>query len=190
MDFRGSGGVWRLVTPEGVAVVQKQGSQRSAWDAKLFYLNTAVIPTAWWTWKNGTSPIIKARESDGIRVLEGRVKCSDPEHHGHRGHADLWRLTADTDVDQLRTDLLDAVARAGSRLVDLLEPDRYIDELLALPDKQWGHWQALVVLLAERGPSSDLDAACAGLRKASADRPLAAGHVDRLVERAMARASS
>ncbi|CAG6392190.1 hypothetical protein SCOCK_150162 [Actinacidiphila cocklensis] len=73
--------------------------------------------------------------------------------------------------------------------MDLLEPGCYIDELLALPEKQWGHWQALVVLLAARGPSPELDAACVGLRKVSVDRPLAAGHVDRLVEMALARKS-
>lgn len=186
MGFRGSGGVWRLATSEGVAVVQKQGSQSSTWDAKLFYLNTAVVPTAWWKWKNGNvRPIGKAREFDGIRVLEGRVRCSD-SRHTDQCFADRWRLTADTDVDQLRADLLAALTQAAGRLVELLEPGSYIDELLALPDRQWGHWQALVVLLAEHGPSPDLHAACAGLRKATADRPKAAEHVDRLIESALA----
>ncbi|MFD4969329.1 hypothetical protein [Streptomyces sp. NPDC058424] len=56
----------------------------------------------------------------------------------------------------------------------------------ALPDKRLGHWEALVVLLAERGPSPELHAACAGLRAASADRPLAARSVDVLIKRALA----
>ncbi|MEH1013214.1 DUF4304 domain-containing protein [Micromonospora sp. CPCC 206060] len=189
LGFRGSGGLWRLVTTGGVAVVEKQGSRGSTWDAKLFYLNTAVVPTAWWEWEKGSAGRIdKAGGADGIRVLEGRVECTDPGH-ADSGYADRWRVTAGTDVDRLRADLLAGVARSAGRLVELLAPGRYLDELLALPDKQVGHWQALVVLLAERGPSADLDAAYVGLRDAFADRPRAAGHVERLIGWAQARAS-
>jgi hypothetical protein len=92
-------------------------------------------------------------------------------------------------VSRLRADLLAGVARAADRLVELLEPGRYLGELRALPGKQVGHWQALVVLLAAGGPSPELDAACAGLRGAFADRPHAAGHVERLVTWSQARAS-
>ncbi|MER5338698.1 hypothetical protein [Micromonospora sp. NPDC002717] len=149
---------------------------------------TAVVPAAWWEWTKGlASPIDKAGEADGIRVLEGRVECADPAH-SDSGYADRWRVAADTDVDRLRADLLAGVARAADRLVELLEPGRYLDELLALRDKQVGHWQPLVVLLAARGPSSELDAACVGLRDAFAGRPRAAEHVDRIIDWARARA--
>jgi hypothetical protein len=186
--FRGSGGVWRLVTAEGVAVVETQGARGSTSAAKSFFLDTAVVPTVWWEWTKGTtSQIENAREANGIRLLEGRVESTDPAHADN--YAYQWRLAADTDVNRLRADLLAGVARAADRLIDLLEPGRYLDELRALPDKQVGHWQALVVLLAARGPSSELDAACAGLRDSFADRPYAAGHVDRLVAWSQARAS-
>jgi hypothetical protein len=176
--FRGSAGVWRLVTGEGVAVVRKQGSQGSTWDAKSFYLNTSVVPKAWWEWHHkGDQPIAKAGVADGIRVLEGRV--TDAEG------SDRWQVTADTDPDRLRADLLAAVARAADRTAQLLEPNRYLDELSALPVKRVGHWEALVVLLADRGPTPELRAACVELRRAFADRPHAADHVDRLVDRAL-----
>jgi hypothetical protein len=61
MGFRGSGGVWRLVTADGVAVVQKQGSGGSAWDAKLFYVNTAVVPRAWWSGGSRITALAAAR---------------------------------------------------------------------------------------------------------------------------------
>jgi hypothetical protein len=71
----------------------------------------------------------------------------------------------------------------------LLEPSRYLDELSAMRDKQIGHWTALAVLLAERGRSPELDAVCAALRDAYADRPLAAEHLNRLIEWAQTYAS-
>lgn len=177
-----------MVTAEGVAVIETQGARGSTSAATLFFLDTAVVPTVWWEWTKGTtSQLDKAREANGIRLLEGRVESTDPAHTDN--YAYQWRLAADTDIDRLRVDLLAGVARAADRLIDLLQPGHYLDELRALADKQVGHWQALVVLLAARGPSSELDAACAGLRDSFADRPYAAGHVDRLVAWSQARAS-
>ncbi|MBO2437995.1 DUF4304 domain-containing protein [Actinomadura nitritigenes] len=182
MGWRGSGGLWRLVTAEGVAVVQKQGSQGSSWDARLFYLNTSVVPRAWWEWNHGADrPIEKARDVHGIRLLEGRARSADDAHR--------WRVTDGTDVDRLRTDLLAAVTHAAGRAAELLEPGRYVDELSALPDKQVGDWHALVVLLADRGTTPELRAACVGLRRACAGRPRAAGFIDDLIERALNRPS-
>lgn len=177
-----------MVTAEGVAVVETQGARGSTSAAKSFYVDTAVVPTVWWEWTKGTtSPIEKAREANGIRLLERRVESTDAAHADH--YAYQWRLAADTDVSRLRADLLAGVARAADRLTELLEPGRYLDELRAVSDKQVGHWQALVVLLAAAGPSSELDAACAGLRDSFADRPHAAGHVERLVTWSRTRAS-
>jgi hypothetical protein len=98
-------------------------------------------------------------------------------------------VTAGVDVDRLRADLLASVVRAADRLVELLQPDRYLDELRAVPNKQIGRWQPLVVLLAAHGPSPELDAACAGLRDAFADRPRPAGYVDHIIGWAHARAA-
>jgi hypothetical protein len=182
LGFSGSGDAWRLVTPEGVAVITKQGSVDSTRDTKLFYLNMAVVPKAWWEWNhrpgNGSRPIDRAGETDGIRVIEGRVRGADGER---------WAVTPDTDIESLRADLLAGVAQGADRLVELLTPGRYLDELLAEPDKQYGHWHALVVLLAERGPSPELDGAFVGLRAAGADRPQAAEYIEGLVELANTR---
>jgi hypothetical protein len=177
--FRGSSGLWRLSTPEGVAVVQKQGSSGSTWHEKSFFLNTAVVPTIWWQWKASSlrdpGPIERAFEWHGIRLLERRTE---------------WCVTADTDIAQLRTDLQATASQAGARLAELLAPDRYLDELRALPDKQIGHWEALAVLLAGHGPSAELDQAIAGLAAALADRPSASEFAPRLAAWARARVSA
>lgn len=187
LGFRGSGGAWRLVTPHGVAVIEKQGARGSTGAETMFYVNTAVAPTIWWQWRTGsTGGMDRARETDGIRLLEGRVPWTDPAH-GDQRVQDRWRVTAGTDLDHLRADLLPAVDRAARRLVDLLTPGRYRAELHALPEKQVGHWHALVVLLAADGTRPELDDACARLRAAFADRPHAAGHVERVVEWARSR---
>lgn len=185
--FRGSAGRWRLSTAEGVAVIEKQGSRGSVWHTKEFFVNTAVVPNTWWEWHAGASrPIGGAREYDGIRLLEGRVKSDNPDH---AEGLDRWQVTARTDMDEFRADLLAAVSAAASRLIELLEPGRYLDELRALPDKKIGHWQALVVLLPDRGLSPELTAALEGMRAASADRPHSGRYVDRLAEWARTRAA-
>lgn len=182
MGFRGSGGVWRLVTGEGVVVVQKQGSRGSAWDDRLFFLDTSVVPKIWWEWKRGAAGSIdKAKAADGIRALEGRIRRVDG--------TDLWRVTDGADVNRLRADLLAAVAKGAGRAVELLKPGRYAAELSALPDKEVGHWDALVVLLAGHGQTPELRTACAGLRRAYADRSHAGAYVDRLIEWALNRPS-
>jgi hypothetical protein len=185
--FRGSGRVWRLVTDEGVAVVEKQAAARSWQSETGFYLNTAVVPTTWWAWNRATGlPIGKAGSAHGIRLLERRVASAD---RGHADGWDRWRVAADTDVDGLRADLLAGVTGAAGRLTELLAPGRYLDELLAVPDKKVGHWQAVVVLLADRGPSAELDAAYAGAREAYAGRPRAADFVEELIAWSRARAA-
>ncbi len=188
--FRSSGAVWRLITPDGVAVIHKQPSERSRRPSvKTFYIDTAVAPKAWWewmAWRTGqTQPMSKASDIYGISLMERRVPCPHPAENDR----ECWQVTADTDVDRLRADLLTGVTRAADRLVELLQPDRYLDELSAIRNKQIGHWPPLVILLSGRGPSPELDAACAGLRDAFAERPRAAEYVDELIGWAQARAS-
>ncbi|MEH1101920.1 DUF4304 domain-containing protein [Micromonospora sp. CPCC 205561] len=187
--FRSSGAVWRLITPEGVAVIRKQPSQWSRPTAKMFYIDTAVAPKEWWewmAWRTGqTQPMNMASEIYSIGLMEPRVPCPHPTDSDR----ERWQVTADTDVDRLHADLLTGVTRAADRLVELLQPGRYLAELSALPNKQIGHWPPLVILLSGRGPSPELDAACAGLRAAFAERPRAAEYVDELIGWAHARAS-
>lgn len=189
--FRGSGGTWRLTGTEGVAMVEKQGSAGSTGTEALFYLNAAVVPAVWWEWTQSSvgepAPINKARVRDGLQLLQDRVLRLDRHHLD--GPNDLWQVTTDTDLDRLRTELVTAVTDTGRRLSELLSPGRYLQELLALPDKQVGHWKALVVLLAAHGPSPALDSACSSLGEAYSDRPRAAGFVDKLTSWAQARAT-
>jgi hypothetical protein len=179
--FRYSGGRWRLVMPEGVAVIHKQAGKWSRSDAKQFYLDTAVAPTEWLEWVEWQAGRIRPMPGPGdtvaIGLLESRVPCPSSADIDR----DRWQVTADTDVDRLRGDLVTGVMRAADRLVELLQPGRYLDELRAVPHKGIGHWPPLVILLAARGPSSELDAACAGLRNAFAERPRAAGYADDLI---------
>jgi hypothetical protein len=187
--FHSSGAVWRLIRPEGVAVIHKQPSERSRPDARMFYIDTAVAPKEWWDWlayRTGqTQPMNKASDIYSIGLMERRVPCPHPADSDR----ERWQVTADTDVDRLRADLLTGVTRAADRLVELLQPGRYLAELNALPNKRIGHWPPLVILLSGRGPSPELDAACAKLREAFAERPRAAGYVDELIGWAHARAS-
>jgi hypothetical protein len=182
--FRGSGGTWRLAAPEGVAIVSRQGSDWGP-GGKRFYVNTAVVPAAWWAWLNRTRadapPITSAREYHGIRLLEGRVEATGPASF-ESGDKTLWSVRPDTDLDRLRDDLVTGVTAAATWLVHLVQPGRYLAELAAVPDKKIGHWEPYVVLLAaERGPSPELDAACAGLRAAFAERPATSEHVERII---------
>jgi hypothetical protein len=157
---------------------------------KAFFMNTAVVPTVWWEWKNASSAgIEEAHEVDGIRLLEKRVEWSDPRH-GEATIHDLWCVDRDTDLDAFRADLVAGVSAAARLVTALLEPGRYLDELRALPVKQVAHRQALVVLLADEGESPELEDAFVRLRDAFADRPRAAGHIDRLVAWGQARAAS
>ncbi len=189
LGFQGSGGVWRLVGPWGVAVVERQASRASTAREKVFSLDTAVVPQVWWDWthRSAPAPIEQARESSGLRLLEQRVPATNLAHTN--GTLTAWRIDATTDVEALRADLLDQVHDAGERLSELLIPGRYLKELTAVADKQVGHWQALVVLLADLGPSAALDDACAGARSAFAARPAASLFVEELITWAHARAT-
>jgi hypothetical protein len=113
--FRGSGGTWRLATPEGVAIVSRQGSDWGP-GGKRFYVNTAVVPAAWWAWLNRTRadapPITSAREYHGIRLLEGRVEATGPASF-ESGDKTLWSVRLDTDLDRLRDDLVTGGHRGG-----------------------------------------------------------------------------
>jgi hypothetical protein len=69
-----------------------------------------------------------------------------------------------------------------------VEPDRYLDELLADPDQRIETWEAIVVLLADRGPGPQLDDAVDHLRMCFADRDIPASAQD-IIAYAHARAA-
>src|SRR5690606_18077464 len=84
----------------------------------------------------------------------------DPEQPG--GHA----LAAD--IETIRAELPRRVHAYARRAVHLLEPGRYLAELLALPDSDARIWEAIVVLRADDGPGAELDEAIARLRERAA----------------------
>jgi hypothetical protein len=190
LGFRGSGGLWRLITPEGVAVIEIYGWRRGTrFQAKHFYVTTTVAPKEWLEWLECTTgqprPMNEASAGCGINVFDRKVPCARPTHRDR----ERWELTAETDLDRLRADLVAGVTLAVDRLVELLQPGRCLDELRAVPNKQIGHWPPLVCLLAELGPSPELDAACVGLRHAFDDRPRAAEYAESLIDLAHDRAA-
>src|SRR5262245_42848299 len=89
LGWRGAGGVWRLQAPDGVAVIERQGSAGSGPRETLFYIDTAVVPVIWWEWLHHSQAppptMDRVRESHGLRLIEGRVEPTEPG--GHR-----WRL--------------------------------------------------------------------------------------------------
>jgi hypothetical protein len=189
LGFQGSGGVWRLITPEGVAVIEIHGWRKGTrFQTKQFYVATGVAPKEWLEWLEHTRgkprPMNKAGAGGGIAYVTGNVPCARPR----RRDRDRWELTADTDLDRLRADLVAGVTLVVDRLVELLQPGRCLDELRAMPDKPTFIWPQLVCLLAERGPSPELDAACVSLRHAFTEWSMAKD-AEKLIALAHARAA-
>jgi hypothetical protein len=85
--------------------------------------------------------------------------------------------------------LLTTAARgAAQTALDLLRPGRYLEQLRALPDLGGAMWEPVVVLLAEHGPSTELDEAIEDMRAAYAEHNL--GAPDMEIEYARRRAAA
>ncbi|WP_280472879.1 hypothetical protein [Nocardia asiatica] len=167
--FDGSEARWVRVVPEGVARVGRTRTSRTWTDGQQelkFGLSLSATPTAWWEFANWRDaqlglPPAPFQEASGPGLIDA---------HGMPGAAtELWSLRVDpaqpgrvlqADVDAVRAELPRRVHACARRALRLLEPGRYLDELLALPDQQIGAREAIVVLLAERGPGPQLDEAC------------------------------
>lgn len=189
MGFRGSVNSWTLVSEHGLAAVGR--SNHNNWiraeghspNVRGFVMGLDAIPAAWCTYQNW------CREREGKEA----VSVAHPELFGpsllnfHRlphesiSPTRLWTIRPDPhespllaglaeDIDYAHEHLPWAVEQLAQRALELIEPGRYLKELLDEPDKGIGLWEPIVVLLSEYGPSSALDDAIAQLKASHAER--------------------
>lgn len=177
--FQGSEGTWVRVAPGGVASVARTRTLRTWTDGQQvirFGLGLSATPTAWWEFRNWRNaelglPRTPLEQATGPGLIDDRGISDDLTA--------LWSLHLDpdqpgqhalqADVDAIRAELPRRVHAYARRALRLLEPDRYLDELLADPNPRDTTWEAIVVLLADRGSGPQLDDACNQLRACLTD---------------------
>ncbi|PXX61109.1 hypothetical protein DFR70_109301 [Nocardia tenerifensis] len=171
--FEGSEGMWSRVVPGGVASVGRTRTLRTWTDGQQvlrFGLCLSATPTAWWefhNWRNARRglPPVPLEQATGPGLLDERGLPADM--------TELWSLGVDpsqpgrhalqADIDAIRAELPRRVHAYARRALRLLEPDHYLDELLTVPDPRPAILEAIVVLLADRGPGPELDDALSRL---------------------------
>ncbi|MFG1793715.1 hypothetical protein [Nocardia sp. NPDC049149] len=176
--FDGSEPSWVRVEPDGVASITRTRVTRT-WTAGQqvlgFSLRLNATPRSWWefsNWRNArlglsATPLEKASgpgliETNGLpdELTTAWTVRTDPAQPGQH--------VLQADIDAIRAQLPRRVHAYARRAIRLLEPDQYLDELLTHPDPELRTWEAIVVLLADRGPCPDLDTAIERLRECSA----------------------
>ncbi|MFQ6398807.1 hypothetical protein ACLMAJ_35885 [Nocardia sp. KC 131] len=195
--FHGSEARWVRVVPGGVASVGRTRTLRT-WtggqQVLRFGLDSSATPTAWWEFRNWRNaqlglPLTPFDQATGPGLIDDHGMPDDltqlwglhldPTQPGH---------TLQTDIDDIRAELPRRVHAYARRALRLLEPDRYLDELLAAPDPGVGTWEAIVVLLADRGPGPQLDDAFMRFRACFEDRDGSA-YAENLIAYARGRAA-
>jgi len=155
-----------------------------------------VVPVAWWEYVNwraarhGQRPVPFDKDAlwHQIRFAESRNRPSPSFYHMRLDPAAYpATVTLPEEVERASAVLCAAAGVLARTAIDLVQPGRYLEELLADPDKGVGIWEPLVVLLAERGPSTDLDEAIDEMRISYAEH--GANPPDSIVEYARMRAS-
>lgn len=195
--FHGNDPTWTRIVPGGVASVGRTRVLRT-WtngrQTRSFGLTLNATPTAWWEYRNWRNaqrglPAVPLEAATGPGVL------------GIQPHSDEltapWVLRLDpdrpeqhalqADIDAIRIQLPRRVHAYARRALQLLEPERYLDELLVHPDRGFRTREAIVVLLADRGPGSRLDEAIHSLRQCGAAQETPT-HVDEVLAYARYRA--
>ncbi|WP_019930459.1 hypothetical protein [Nocardia sp. BMG111209] len=177
--FHGAEPTWVRPEPGGLATVGRTRTFRTWTGGQQvleFGLSLGATPTAWWefcNWRNtqrGLPPTpFESATGPGLLTDHGLP----PDQTG------LWSVRLDpdqpgghvlqADIDTVRAELPRRVHTYARRALRLLEPGRYLDELLAIPDPRADTWEAITILLADRGPTPDLDAAFDHLRNHFAD---------------------
>lgn len=196
--FHGSEATWVRVAPGGVASVARTRTLRTWTDGQQvirFGLGLSATPTAWWEFRNWRNvqlglPLTPLEQATGPGLIDDRGISDDLTA--------LWSLQLDptqsgqhalqADVDTIRAELPRRVHAYARRALRLLEPDRYLDELLAEPNPQDTTWEAIVVLLADRGPGPQLDDAFNQFRACITDQDTSA-YAENLIAYARDRAA-
>ncbi|WP_330180347.1 hypothetical protein OHB26_28555 [Nocardia sp. NBC_01503] len=163
--FQGDEPTWVRVEAAGVAAVGRTRTFRTFTGGQQilrFGLTMSATPLAWWefcTWRSTRLglPPIPFEEATGPGLIPDGLPDTMTEMWSMRlvdqGHIDP------ADIDTIRAELPRRVHAYARRAIRLLEPGHYLDELLAQPDPHLGTWEAIVVLLADGGPSAQLDEA-------------------------------
>ncbi|MFD6389110.1 hypothetical protein [Nocardia sp. NPDC060259] len=173
--FQGSEARWVRVAPGGVASVGRSRTVRTWTDGQQvvrFGLEVSATPTSWWefcAWRDGQlgRPPAMLEEATGPGLIDARGLQAEL--------TEWWSLRVDpaqegqhalqADVELIRAELPRRVHAYARRALRLLEPDCYLDELLADPDPGIATREAIVVLLADRGPGAQLEDALAQLHR-------------------------
>lgn len=196
--FHGNEPTWKRVEDAGVASVGRTRVSRTWTDGQqtlAFGLTSSATPAAWWEYcrrrdeARGLTPVPLAAAT-GPDLLGPHPKPGEPPAP--------WTLRVDpdqpgghalqADIEAIRDELPRRVHAYARRAVQLLEPGRYLEELLALPDPVLRTREAIVVLSAEGGPGPRLAEAIERFRECAA-RDGAADRVDEVVEYAKDRSS-
>ncbi len=151
--FTGSGGRWVLTDAEtgDMAVVSAQSSAWNSAAAVSFYVNLAVVPAPWWTY-------LTDRDGDN-------ASKTPKEHHGvwrdrlDGGAGDSWTITDAASAHRAGQDVAMLLTAEGiPRLRHFLNRPTLLNHLRAMGHDPIFRSEPLAVLLADDGPSSELDA--------------------------------
>ncbi|WP_067862817.1 hypothetical protein [Nocardia shimofusensis] len=186
--FHGNEPIWTRVEDAGVASVGRTRVSRTWTDGQqtlAFGLTASATPAAWWEYcrrrdeARGRTPVPLAAAT-GPDLLGPHPKPGEPPAP--------WTLRVDpgqpgghalqSDIESIRAELPRRVHAYARRAVQLLEPGRYLEELLALPDPGVRTWEAIVVLLADDGPGPRLEDAIERYRECA----IGHGEADRVAE--------
>ncbi|MGK8524313.1 hypothetical protein ACRS6B_23415 [Nocardia asteroides] len=173
--FHGSDPTWVRVEPGGVASVGRTRVSRtwiSGQQVLSFGLDLNATPTAWWEYCNWRKaqlglPPVPLEEATGpglidTHPLSNRLTTPWSLRPGPDQHV------RQADIDAVRAELPSRVHAYARRALRLVEPGRYLEELSNEPDPRIHTLEAVVVLLAERGPGAELDDAIHRLRNCAA----------------------
>jgi len=174
LGFQGTRGTWSIVTTDGVAQVNVSRSVMRVGGGTIFVSVTiSVVPVAWWEyvnwraarWGQPAIPLDNNATSYGIGFVETRQRPEDSFYH-LRLVPDRYpaAVTTTAELDHAAALLAGAADELARTALDLLRPGRYLEAMRGIPDLGGAMWEPLVVLLAEGGPSAELDAAIEDMR--------------------------
>ncbi|MBL7493456.1 DUF4304 domain-containing protein [Frankia sp. AgB1.9] len=161
--FKGSGTSWLLRSASSdVAVVNVQSSKFSNADRLDCLINLAVVPAPWWEWEHkdlSAAPTSTPKEYDGL--WRDRLSPTGAEP----GYEAWWTITDEQSSAVVAVDMVDRLQSRGvPTLRRLLDRSEFIASvrradlgpLTGLVHRRFLD-RALAILLADDGPSTELD---------------------------------